>query len=109
MICVLFELLQHMFTAYGGAEVLFELGSYKSTIALSRSRGALKSSYDVNLFNLLYCLEYISLCNPLVHNNQAVSDAFRHVLSGITHKAQKFSGLLSFDEGLNTVLNTGMF
>ncbi|AGH46079.1 hypothetical protein C427_3974 [Paraglaciecola psychrophila 170] len=42
MICVLFELLQHMFTAYGGAEVLFELGSYKSTIALSRSRGALK-------------------------------------------------------------------
>jgi hypothetical protein len=27
MVCVMFELLQHMFTAYGCAEVLFELGS----------------------------------------------------------------------------------
>jgi hypothetical protein len=27
MVCVLFELLQHMFTAYGDAEVFFELGS----------------------------------------------------------------------------------
>jgi hypothetical protein len=27
MVCVMFELLQHMFTANGGAEVFFELGS----------------------------------------------------------------------------------
>jgi hypothetical protein len=27
MVCVMFELLQHMFTAHGGAEVMFELSS----------------------------------------------------------------------------------
>ena len=27
MVCVMFELLQHMLTANGGAEVFFELGS----------------------------------------------------------------------------------
>ncbi|MFQ3191814.1 MAG: hypothetical protein ACI936_002963 [Paraglaciecola sp.] len=40
--------------------------------------------------------------------NQAVSNAFRHVLSVIAHKTHQFSERLSFDEGVNSLLDTGV-
>jgi hypothetical protein len=41
--------------------------------------------------------------------NQAVSDVFRHILSVIAHKTHQLFRLFAFDEGLNRVLNTGVF
>jgi hypothetical protein len=40
--------------------------------------------------------------------NQAVSNAFRHVLSVIAHKAHEFYGLLAFDKRVITLLDTGV-
>jgi hypothetical protein len=56
----------------------------------------------LDVANFIFSNTTACAINQFTVINQAVSNAFRHVLSVIAHKTHEFYGLLAFDKNVNT-------
>ena len=62
----------------------------------------------LDIANLIFSNTSTSAINSFTVINQTVRYAFRHILSVITPKRHQLARLLSFDERVNTLLDTGV-